>query len=161
MPPCPYCLRIMVKRHPSLQPTRDHILPQSQGGRAIVICCLDCNRIKADLLPLAWSAFMLANPEWWRLTRLDIRRRKRLLIVAEDTPPLAVVPLPIRRVRQGYPKAKPPVVPPELIWSGIPLACLVGPADEFAQSAEGTTLDPDDRQDQDGGRLGIDSRVGP
>lgn len=131
-PACPYCQRTMVKRHPSLQPTRDHVVPRSQGGRATVLCCLDCNRIKADLLPLAWSAFMLANPEWWRLSRNDIRRRKRLLIVTEDTPPLAL-PAPIRRSKQGEAPMPPVIVPPELIWS---------PGSEKATPKDGLSLRP-------------------
>jgi hypothetical protein len=168
-PACPYCQRIMVKRHPSLQPTRDHVVPRSQGGRQVVICCLDCNRIKADLLPIAWSAFMLANPEWWRLSRNGIRRRKRLLIVAEDTPPLAL-PVPIRRAKQGEAPMPPVIVPPGLIWSDIsefveeghhgPLGGIADDLESLGVVSNETVLrnfpfDPDDRQDDDhGGSLG-------
>lgn len=171
--PCPYCKRSMEARHPSLQPTRDHIVPQSLGGKVIVICCIDCNTIKADLPPLLWSAFMLANPEWWRMPRSILRRQKRALIVAgapADTPPLEIVPASrYRRQRQGEAPPAAVIVPPALIWN----LQVPQPVEECLHAAFGVVaddpdvvgarsdgrlqdialldaaLDPDDRQDDD------------
>lgn len=118
--PCPYCKRRMEQRHPNLQPTRDHVTPQSLGGKIVVICCLDCNAIKADLPPLLWSALMIAMPEWWRMPKYLLRKAKRALLTAgapDGTPPLEITPAPVyRRLRQGEAPPAPIIVPPELIW---------------------------------------------
>lgn len=63
--PCGYCRRTMV-RGTETSPTRDHYLPRSLGGTAIVMACYACNQQKGDMLPTEWDAFMAANPEWWR-----------------------------------------------------------------------------------------------
>ncbi|MFA6019748.1 MAG: HNH endonuclease [Rhodospirillales bacterium] len=46
---CYYC------RQPMIQPTLDHIVPKSKGGKAskrnTVACCLGCNAKKADQVP--------------------------------------------------------------------------------------------------------------
>jgi hypothetical protein len=50
--------------------TRDHIVPQSQGGTKIVVACLGCNRDKKDLsldeyrLIRAFRAGMIQLPEY-------------------------------------------------------------------------------------------------
>lgn len=108
---CPYCERTMTSRDTRLMPTRDHVIPASRGGRAKIICCQTCNGIKADMMPLAWDAFMAANPAWWTLTKYDLRRIRR-----------AALGLPaLRRARRlGYVRQGTApvlvVVPPELIF---------------------------------------------
>jgi hypothetical protein len=59
-----------------LAATRDHVIPRSKRGRngvayktRTVPCCRLCNGLKADMLPEEWTAFMLANPEWWTRRR--------------------------------------------------------------------------------------------
>ena len=96
-----------------LQPTRDHVVPQSRGGRSIIICCLQCNGIKADMLPDQWASYMAANPGWWMLTRAERRARAREPRVAARLAKWG----PRRAQRQGSPPAAPVVVPPQLIWS--------------------------------------------
>jgi len=48
---CAYC----GGQHPSSQLTRDHIMPQSKGGRDgwtnVVTACKPCNSLKGDLMP--------------------------------------------------------------------------------------------------------------
>lgn len=64
---CTYCKREMMPRG-SLSPlewTRDHVHPESKGGRRTVPACWQCNNIKGDMLQDEWQAFMAANPEWW------------------------------------------------------------------------------------------------
>lgn len=46
--PCPYCRE---KMHGSKHPTRDHVLPISKGGTAIIIACWECNHRKDDIMP--------------------------------------------------------------------------------------------------------------
>lgn len=68
---CAYCERKMtgLGHHDMLSPTRDHVLPKSQGGSGyaarIVWACRLCNNLKGDLLPEEWSDFMRAYPRWW------------------------------------------------------------------------------------------------
>lgn len=107
---CPYCGRLMDLGSVALQPTRDHIVPQSRGGRAVVICCSKCNAIKADMMPEVWAAYMAANPGWWMMTRAERRARARSARGLGQ--PLVFK----RRQRQGSPPAPPVIVPPELIW---------------------------------------------
>lgn len=45
--------------------TRDHIVPQSAGGKKWVPCCRACNHMKSNMLPDAWLYFMSRYPEWW------------------------------------------------------------------------------------------------
>ena len=63
--------------HPKLEPTREHVMPQCRGGRTIIIACLQCNGIKADMLPDQWESYMAANPGWWLLTKAERRARAR------------------------------------------------------------------------------------
>lgn len=50
--PCPYCGRLMrIHGERGLWPTRDHVLPVSKHGTAILIVCWDCNRRKGDTMP--------------------------------------------------------------------------------------------------------------
>lgn len=62
---CPYCQRPMRSNAPGQEPTRDHTVPQSKGGLHTIWACWTCNNVKGDMLPDEWTAFMLANPEWW------------------------------------------------------------------------------------------------
>lgn len=49
---CPYCGRLMRIDGPrSVWPTRDHVLPLSKQGTAILIVCWDCNHRKGDIMP--------------------------------------------------------------------------------------------------------------
>lgn len=107
---CPYCCRQMDLNHPRLTPTRDHVVPRSYGGRKIVICCLTCNGIKANMLPEQWESYMAANPGWWLLTKAERRLRTRQ---ARNSSGHMIRHQP---ERQGSPKPAPVVVPPELIW---------------------------------------------
>ncbi len=127
---CPYCGRAMERRHPRLAPTRDHVVPESKGGRVKIIACLQCNGIKADMPPELWAAFMAANPGWWTLSLRELRIRKR---AGFNTPGHKAPLKPARRERPPYPIDAPQpvlappiavgkgwhkrvVVPPELIW---------------------------------------------
>ncbi|MHB8272701.1 HNH endonuclease [Bradyrhizobium sp.] len=114
--PCPYCQRQMDLRSFHLEPTRDHVIPQSKGGRKTIICCRLCNSIKADMLPSQWEAYMAANPGWWLLTRAERRARARAPREAVREAKYG----PRKPQRQGSPPAKPVVVPPELIWVWVP-----------------------------------------
>ena len=103
----------MQRHHPKLEPTRDHYIPKSKGGWEIIICCLQCNAIKADRSPAAWAAFMVMHPQWWLLTKYELRAifRKEWRNKVETEHPLLAGPS-----RQGSPKPGPVVVPPELIF---------------------------------------------
>jgi hypothetical protein len=98
----------MDRRAAWLHPTRDHVLPRSRGGTRTIICCATCNGIKGDMLPLAWEAFMEANPRWWKLSRRELRLLRRDLVQADA----------FRRIgqRQGAPPLPPVIVPKELIY---------------------------------------------
>lgn len=64
--PCPYCGKRMGKSHPKRgdAPTRDHIYPQSRGGKLTVICCRNCNAAKGDLSIDEWSVILLVRRDW-------------------------------------------------------------------------------------------------
>lgn len=101
----------MDRRSYALQPTRDHIVPVSRGGREKIICCITCNGIKADMLPEVWEAFMEEHPQWWLLTRMELRRIQR---AARGLPTLRQKARR-HRVLQGSSHA-PVIVPKELIY---------------------------------------------
>jgi hypothetical protein len=105
--PCAYCRRPMDRRDVRLHPTRDHVLPRSHGGTRTTICCFTCNGIKGDMLPGAWEAFMVANPRWWKMSRMELRLLRRHL---------AGLPPPGVAQRQGTPPMPPVVVPKELVY---------------------------------------------
>jgi hypothetical protein len=107
--PCPYCKRLMQLLHAKLQPTVDHVIPQSNDGKETIICCLQCNGIKANMLPPVWASFMAAHPGWWALSKLELRNVRRGAFQPPGEPP--------RRPRQGSPPQAPVVVPPDRIWS--------------------------------------------
>jgi hypothetical protein len=111
--PCFYCQRPMQRYHRTLEPTRDHVVPKSRNGRKIVICCIKCNGMKADMLPEEWTGFMAAHPQWWLLTKYDLRAIRRAPKAAAREAKWG----PRKPARQGSPPAKPVVVPPELIWT--------------------------------------------
>lgn len=61
-----------------LQPTRDHYpIPKSRGGTRTIICCYDCNSIKADMSAAEWLGFRAVNPEWWKQKRVVVGRKPR------------------------------------------------------------------------------------
>lgn len=66
--PCAYCHRTMVAApsRSSCMATRDHIVPQSQGGHRTVWACWTCNTLKGEMMPGEWRKFRDANPEWWK-----------------------------------------------------------------------------------------------
>lgn len=49
--PCPYCGRAMHfdRVLTGAFPTREHVIPKSQGGQRVVYACLDCNEAKGDM----------------------------------------------------------------------------------------------------------------
>lgn len=114
---CPYCKRSMDRRHYWLEPTRDHVVPESRGGRAKIICCRLCNTVKGDAMPERWAAFMIAYPGWWLRTKAELRRAWRTL--PADASAQLVIEWPRPPVRQGSPPAAPVVVPPELIFGAV------------------------------------------
>lgn len=95
-------------------PSRDHVVPQSKGGRQWIIACVPCNTIKADMLPERWAAFMERNPGWWLMSRRDLRMARRALPL--DATGTLVLPARVLPRRQGSPRPRPVVVPPELIF---------------------------------------------
>lgn len=68
---CTYCQRVLedTQAASSVAATKDHYLPQSVGGKEVVPCCIQCNKIKADMLPQEWVQFMVNNPVWWKPAR--------------------------------------------------------------------------------------------
>lgn len=108
--PCPYCRRTMARDHWALRPTFDHVVPRSRGGREKIICCLQCNAIKGDMMPDEWAAFMGKVPRWWELTA----RERRALARGEREQARTAKWGP--RKKQGSPRPEPVVVPPELVY---------------------------------------------
>lgn len=109
-----------------LQPTRDHVIPQSKGGKITTICCLKCNNIKGDMLPEQWTAYMAANPGYWLLTRAERRALMRTSREAKRTEKwgprkIAMDQILGRPSRQGSPKPAPVVVPVEYIYPKAPV----------------------------------------
>lgn len=110
--PCPYCRRPMDRNNPRLVPTRDHVVPESKGGREILIACYTCNTIKGDMMPDVWCAFMETFPRWWALSKAELRRcRRENFFTPGYKPP--------RRLRDLVANRRPCVVPPELIYSTL------------------------------------------
>lgn len=107
--PCPYCKRTMDRASFHLQPTRDHVIPASRGGRTKIICCHKCNGIKADMMPGQWELYMAENPGWWLLSKAERRARSRAERRAYDFPNKKGNVVRSRRV-------PPIVVPKELIY---------------------------------------------
>lgn len=132
--PCPYCNRQMERRHPRLAPSRDHVIPESKGGKEKIIACVQCNGIKGDMMLEVWEAFMAANPGWWLLSLRELRARRRMgfntpgfkpakqrasrerAIMPIDAPQPIVAPQigVWRNMRKSWHKRV--VVPPELIF---------------------------------------------
>lgn len=75
--PCAYCGRIMDACSPHLMATRDHTTPKCMGGRHVVWCCYDCNRIKSDMTFDSWQEFMADYPGWWHGVPACIRNQYR------------------------------------------------------------------------------------
>lgn len=66
--------------HIGLAKTKDHVIPSSRGGRKTVPACYTCNNTKADMPPDIWEWFMRNTPEWWFLTKKELRlARKRAI----------------------------------------------------------------------------------
>lgn len=110
--PCPYCGRTMDRFSERLSPTFDHVVPRALGGRVKIICCQQCNGIKADMLPEQWASYMAANPGWWKLGRAEQRAARR----ANREWARSAKWGPRRPQWQGSPPTGPVVVPPHLIW---------------------------------------------
>jgi len=66
---CHWCGRQLVSSwcYSSLALTKDHVTPQSMGGKRTVLCCRACNQLKGSMSRGEWSSFMERNPKWWRL----------------------------------------------------------------------------------------------
>lgn len=113
---CHYCRRQMIDpkldksgRRANLSVTRDHITPKCRGGRRTVLCCRQCNGLKADLSPELWSLVMRRHPTWWkkfhsgaevRNIALDLTsesRRKRAVWKRLKRCPIKVPPPPLCR----------------------------------------------------------------
>lgn len=84
---CTYCNREMIRRraalshyHIGLAKTKDHIFPQSRGGRKTVPACYACNSAKGDMPPEIWEMFMVENPSWWLLEKKDLRKARKATI---------------------------------------------------------------------------------
>lgn len=100
---CTYCDREMIRRraalgktHIGLARTKDHVFPQSRGGRKTVPACYACNHAKADMAPEIWELFMADNPSWWMLEKKDLRkaRKKAILATADFKRVAATIPPP-------------------------------------------------------------------
>lgn len=63
---CPYCNNRLARQHHKRgdAPTRDHIYPQSRGGRLIVICCRKCNADKGDMTLSEWATVLVARHDF-------------------------------------------------------------------------------------------------
>lgn len=74
---CAYCHRRLEARgaRSRAAATRDHVIPQANGGTVTVWCCRQCNILKADRSPEAWAEFMTRNPEWWKRPEFRVPRR--------------------------------------------------------------------------------------
>lgn len=62
--------------------TKDHIVPQSEGGKKWLPCCRACNTMKADMSPERWREFMADFPRWWQhypMTAAVIIQKSRML----------------------------------------------------------------------------------
>ena len=77
--PCPYCRRPMNHRDPKLRATRVHEIPESKGGTRIILACHQCNQIKGNMMPEVWAMFMRRCPQWWKMTKTEIRDAKHVL----------------------------------------------------------------------------------
>lgn len=66
-------------RDPKLRPTREHTIPESRGGKKIIAACFQCNQIKGNMMPETWEMFMTRCPQWWKMTRTEIRDAKHVL----------------------------------------------------------------------------------
>lgn len=65
---CYWCKRQLMSSTSSSQlaATRDHVVPESEGGRKTVWACFACNNLKGAMMPREWRRFMEMNPDWWR-----------------------------------------------------------------------------------------------
>jgi hypothetical protein len=83
---CSYCDREMIRRraangkHVELARTKDHFIPQSQGGYRTILSCHGCNSLKGAMSFEEWQLFMDKNPSWWLLTKQDLRKVRKQFI---------------------------------------------------------------------------------
>lgn len=108
---CAYCNRVMDRGDYMLMPTRDHVIPRTRGGNQLVICCQQCNCIKADMMPGQWEVFMTLHPRWWLLSKGHLRIARRGIF------PTGTKGMKPRRAKQGTAPLPPVIVPPELIYA--------------------------------------------
>ena len=72
---CAYCQRPLIRNGCARIPphsrgaTRDHVIPQCEGGERTVRACFACNNLKGAMPPHVWGQFMAANPRWWTLAK--------------------------------------------------------------------------------------------
>lgn len=81
---CVYCDRRTQspeRKKTKVSATRDHVTPKSQGGRAWVLACLQCNGLKGDLSPAQWATFMHMHPFWWRTFTTNAEVKAALLAI--------------------------------------------------------------------------------
>lgn len=75
---CPYCHQGMTRQRGDNQRTRDHVVPKSMGGRAVVWCCARCNEDKANWLLSEWHAILVAkNDPRQGIVSVYLRRRRK------------------------------------------------------------------------------------
>ena len=50
--------RGLGQEHTTYFPTRDHIVPRSEGGKQTVWACYACNQLKGDMPPVEWAMLL-------------------------------------------------------------------------------------------------------
>lgn len=61
--PCCWCKKPMMEQSAKWRPTRDHVIPKSQGGTIIRVSCHCCNHLKGDMHPALWLLVLEFNPD--------------------------------------------------------------------------------------------------
>jgi len=61
--PCFWCKKPMRVESAKWRPTRDHVIPKSQGGTILRICCHCCNHLKGDMPPALWLVVLEIAPD--------------------------------------------------------------------------------------------------
>lgn len=78
---CQYCGRHVLEFRPGEYPTRDHVLPQSRGGRDtwtnVVTSCSSCNHRKDDKTPEEAELTLLRKPKEPTVFEILMKRSKR------------------------------------------------------------------------------------
>ena len=66
-------------RFHGLRMTKDHTIPQCEGGMKTVNSCRACNEVKGDMPENDWISFIGTVPNAWRLFEVGGPRGKALL----------------------------------------------------------------------------------